>query len=41
MVKSVASLGLEGVVSKYKAYFVAKKFRELRSMYEKLREVRG
>jgi hypothetical protein len=40
MVKSVASLGLEGVVSKYKAYFVAKKFRELRSMYERLREVR-
>lgn len=41
MVKSVASIGLEGVVSKYKAYFVAKKFRELRSMYERLREVRG
>jgi hypothetical protein len=41
MVRSVASLGLEGVVSKYKAYFIAKKFRELRSMYEKLREVRG
>nr|MDO8098522.1 hypothetical protein [Candidatus Njordarchaeota archaeon] len=41
MLKSIASLGLEGVVSKYKAYFVAKKFREMRASIEKLREMRG
>jgi hypothetical protein len=38
MLKGVASLGLGGVVNKYKAYFITKRFRDIRAEVEKLRE---
>jgi len=39
--RGIASLGLGRIVNKYKAYFVAKRFRDLRAEVERLREVRG
>lgn len=41
MLRGVASLGLGRVVDKYKAYFIAKRFRDLRTEVEKLREMKG
>ncbi|MEM2928051.1 MAG: DNA double-strand break repair nuclease NurA [Nitrososphaerota archaeon] len=41
MLKGVASLGLGGIVNKYKAYFITKRFRDIRAEAEKLREKYG